>query len=212
MQALINAGGKGTRMGACGIEKPMQIIGGKPVVRRVVDALFGSDKIDRVLVSVSDNTPETEKYLIDNCVETIRTSGEDFVEDLHDSLKILEGKFVLTCPSDLPFISTAELDKFIEAFDSRRMESLIAIVDKKTLEKLQIKPSYTRDYYGSNWVVSGVSIMEREMTLRGVYLQESFYETDCKEFAINVNTQEELDLARKIVERGGAYTSPQTGT
>ncbi len=200
MQALINAGGKGTRMGACGIEKPMQIIGGRPVVKRVVDALSASDNIDRILVSVSDNTPETEKYLNEIGIETIMTSGEDFMEDLHESFEVLEGKFVLTCPSDLPFISTEEIDKFIDSFEEDRMESLIAIVDIAALEKLNIKPSYTRDHYGSQWVVSGVTIMDREKTLRGDYLQEFFYETDCQEFAVNVNTQEELDQARKIVE------------
>jgi len=188
-------------MGACGIEKPMQIIGGKPVIKRVIDALSGSKNIDRILVSVSDNTLETEKYLKDICVETTMTSGEDYMGDLHDSFRILEGKFVLTCPSDLPFFSTEELDRFIAAFDAKDMESLIAIIDKRAFEKLNIKPSYTRDYYGSSCVVSGVSIMDREKTLRGVYLQESFYETDCKEFAVNVNTQEELNQARKIVDQ-----------
>jgi len=201
MQALINAGGKGTRMGACGIEKPLLLIGGRPVIRGVADALSGSKNIDRVLVSVSGNTPETERYLKDIHVETVRTSGEDFMEDLHRSFEVLDGKFVLTCPSDLPFITTGELDRFIAAFDPKKMESLIALVDKKAFEKLNIKPSYTRDYYGSNWAVSGVSIMDREKTLNGTYLHENFYETDCKEFAVNVNTQEELDQARKIVER-----------
>jgi len=201
MQALINAGGKGTRMGACGIEKPMHLIGGKPVIRGVVDALSGSESVDKILVSVSGHTPETERYLKDIHVETVRTSGEDFMEDLHRSFEALEGKFVLTCPSDLPLISTKELDRFIAAFDPKKMESIIALVDKRAFEKLDIKPSYTRDYYGSNWVVSGVTIMDREKTLNGVYLHESFYETDCKEFAVNVNTQEELDQARKIVDR-----------
>jgi len=206
MQALINAGGKGTRMGACGIEKPMHIIGGKPVVRNVVDALSGSKNIDKILVSVSGNTPETERYLKDIGVETIRTSGEDFVEDLHRSFSILEGRFILTCPSDLPCINTKDMDKFIAAFDEKKMESLIALVEKKAYEKLNIKPSYTRDYYGSTCVVSGVSIMDREKTLNGVYLNESFFETDCKGFAINVNTQEELEQAREIVDQAGAYT------
>ena len=63
MEAVINAGGKGTRMGQCGIEKPMQIIGGKPVVQRVVDAISASKHISRVLVSVSSNTLETERFL-----------------------------------------------------------------------------------------------------------------------------------------------------
>jgi len=39
MQALINAGGKGSRMGECGVEKPMQVIGDKPSVQRVIEAL-----------------------------------------------------------------------------------------------------------------------------------------------------------------------------
>lgn len=208
MQALINAGGKGTRMGACGIEKPLHAIGGKPVIRSVVDALSGSENIDRILVSVSSNTPETEKYLNRIGVGTIRTSGEDFVEDLHESFRALRGEFVLTCPSDLPLITTEELDRFIAAFDAKKMESLIALVDKKAFDKLNIEPSYTRDRYGSNWVVSGVSIMDREKTLNGVYLDEYFYETDRKEFAVNVNTQEELNQARRIA--GQARTETDT--
>ncbi|MDR3074599.1 MAG: NTP transferase domain-containing protein [Candidatus Methanoplasma sp.] len=205
MQALINAGGKGTRMGACGIEKPMQIVGGKPVVGRVVDALLNSRNIDSVLVSVSDNTPDTEKYLREIGIRTLKTSGEDFVKDLHDSFEVLDGKFVLTCPSDLPFISTSAIDRFVSAFDADKMESFIAIVDKKAFKKLNIQPSYTRDHYGSEWAVSGVSIMDRVKTLQGVYLQESFFETDSREFAVNVNTKEELDRARKIVDGIRAY-------
>ncbi len=60
MDVLINAGGKGTRMGVTGIEKPMQIIGGKPTVLRVVEAMQKSSYTDRILVSVSPNTPKTE--------------------------------------------------------------------------------------------------------------------------------------------------------
>ena len=35
LEALVNAGGKGSRMGNCGIEKPMQIVGGMHTVQRV---------------------------------------------------------------------------------------------------------------------------------------------------------------------------------
>jgi adenosylcobinamide-phosphate guanylyltransferase len=200
MQALINAGGKGTRMGACGVEKPMQTVGGKPVIKRVVDALSGSVNIENVTVSVSGHTLETEKYLKSVGVRTIKTSGEDFMEDLHKSFRALEGEFILTCPSDLPLISTYELDRFMSAFDPKKMESIIAIVNKKAFDNLDIKPSYTRDYCGSEWVVSGVSIMDREKTLQDIYLQEFFYETDSLDFAVNVNTQEELEQARKMID------------
>ena len=95
MEALVMAGGKGTRMGFCGVEKPMIEIGGVYTVERVVNALRDSKHIDKILVSVSPNTPDTERYLKDIGVETIRTSGEDYVEDLHNSFSILSGKYVL---------------------------------------------------------------------------------------------------------------------
>ena len=60
-------------------------------------------------------------------------------------------------------------------------------------------PSYTREINGKEWVVSGVSIMDREATLKGEYLNEEGLFTDWKELAVNVNTQGELALARKLV-------------
>ena len=80
MEALVMAGGKGTRMGYCGVEKPMIEVGGVFTVKRVIDALNGSKNIDKILVSVSPNTPDTERYVKDLGVETIRTSGEDYVD------------------------------------------------------------------------------------------------------------------------------------
>jgi GTP:adenosylcobinamide-phosphate guanylyltransferase len=201
MQALVNAGGKGTRMGPCGIEKPMQVIGGKPVVMRVIEALRSSKNIDRILVSVSDNTPETEKYLKTSGIETIRTSGESFVDDIHEAFKTMDGQFVLICPSDLPLLSTVEIDALVGAFDEKKMESLIALVSCNVLRKLGVTPSYTMDLYGSKWVLSGISLMDRIKTLKGEYLQESFFETESEELAVNVNTQEELRMARDIIKQ-----------
>jgi len=188
-------------MGPCGIEKPMQEIGGRPVVMRVIDALRFSKNIDRVLVSVSDNTPETEKYLKANGIETIRTSGESFVDDIHEAFKTMDGQFVLICPSDLPLLSTIEIDALVDSFDEKKMESLIALVSCSVLRNLGITPSYTMDLYGAKWVLSGISIMDRIKTLKGEYLQESFFETESEELAVNVNTQEELIMAREIVKR-----------
>ncbi|MDR2866677.1 MAG: NTP transferase domain-containing protein, partial [Methanomassiliicoccaceae archaeon] len=130
MEALVHAGGKGTRMGSSGVEKPMQVIGDVPVVRRVVDALRSSSKISRVLVSVSDNTKETERYLKREGIETIHTSGKDFMNDLHTSLYSMNGKFVMTAPCDMPLLKRQAVDMFYEFFDPDTMESAIAVVDE----------------------------------------------------------------------------------
>ena len=196
LEALINAGGKGTRMGRCGIEKPMQPVGGIPTVRRVVDALRASSNISRILVSVSDNTPETEEYLGSIGVETVRTSGESFMDDLHVSFRRMRGDYVLTCPSDLPLLTTEAVDDFIDYFVPGKMQSAIAVVDEETVRSVGITPSYTREDGGRNWVLSGICIMSREGTLRGDYLEEHLFKTDRVDLSVNVNTQAELHLAR----------------
>lgn len=196
MQALINAGGKGSRMGRCGVEKPMHMVGDKCTVQRVVDALMASTHIDRILVSVSDNTPETERYLNGLGVETIRTSGESFMDDLHQAFEVMEGDYVLTCPSDLPLLTTEVVNTFIEYFAPDTMESAIAVVDEDTVRRTGIIPSYTREYHGKSWVLSGLCIMNRPRTLAGDYLEEYLFETNWVELSVNVNTPRELNLAR----------------
>ena len=130
-------------MGKCGIEKPMQMVGDKHTVQRVVEALSASSHIDRLLVSVSDNTPETERFLNSIGVETIRTSGESFMDDLHDAFKVMDGDYVLTCPSDLPLLTTEVVDTFLEYFVPGTMDSAIAVVDEETVLRTGITPSYT---------------------------------------------------------------------
>lgn len=183
-------------MGRCGIEKPMHMMGDKPVVGRVVDALKQSTHIDRILVSVSDNTPNTEEYLNGIEVETIRTSGESFMDDLHQAFESMEGDYVLTCPSDLPLLTTEVVNTFIEYFVPGLMESAIAVVDEATVLRTGITPSYTRECNGRHWVLSGLCIMNRPRTLAGDYLEEYLFETNWVELSVNVNTPKELDLAR----------------
>ena len=203
------------------MEKPMQVIGDKPTVQRVVEAISASPNIDRLLVSVSDNTPETERFLNSLGVETIRTSGESFMDDLHDAFRVLEGDYVLTCPSDLPLLTfrvlegdyvltcpsdlplltTDVVDLFIEYFQPGTMESAIAVVDEETVVRTGITPSYTREHNGREWVLSGLCIMNRPKTLAGDYLQEYLFETDWVELSVNVNTLDELELARSYFRK-----------
>lgn len=197
MEVLINAGGKGTRMGACGIEKPMQIIGDRPVIQRVVDAMNSASGVDRVLVSVSHNTPETERFLKGYGVETIRTTGEDFMMDIHDSFSVLNGDYVLMCPSDIPLISSSVVDKVIDAFRPE-MQSMIVTIEAELVRSMGVTPSFAMEKNGREWVLSGVSVMDRKATLEGKYLDEEYLFTDWKELAVNVNTPGELSLARQL--------------
>ncbi|MCQ2084744.1 MAG: NTP transferase domain-containing protein [archaeon] len=197
MEVLINAGGKGSRMGACGIEKPMQIIGGMPVIGHVVEAMKGSKHTHRVLVSVSPNTRKTEEYLKDLGIETIRTSGEDFMMDLHESFSVLRGDYVLTSPSDIPLLSSPVIDDVVTSFKPE-MESMIVMIEAETVRSMGIVPSYSRDIDGKEWVISGISVMDRNAVLDGKYLNEEYLLTKWRELAVNVNTPDELARARSL--------------
>ena len=172
-----------------------------------MEALSASSHIDRLLVSVSDNTPETERFLNSIGVETIRTSGESFMDDLHDAFKVMDGDYVLTCPSDLPLLTTEVVDTFLEYFVPGTMDSAIAVVDEETVLRTGITPSYTREDGGRNWVLSGLCIMNRPMTLAGEYLEEYLFQTDWVELSVNVNTPRELELARSYFQDSSSVIS-----
>ena len=198
MEALVMAGGKGTRMGFCGVEKPMIEVGGVYTVERVINALRDSKHIDHILVSVSPNTPDTERYVKELGIETIRTSGEDYVEDLHDSFSILNGENVLTCPSDMPLLRSFTVDAFVEYFEKNPDDSMTAIVEEEVVVKSGFTPSFDFAYDGKNWVISGMNIMNRKKILSGEVLNYSYFMTDWVDLAINMNTEYELRIARSF--------------
>ena len=198
MEALVMAGGKGSRMGYCGVEKPMIEVGGVYTVERVINALKSSKHIDKILVSVSPNTPDTERYMKDIGIETIRTSGEDYVEDLHDSFRILSGKYVLTCPSDVPLLRPFTVDAFINYFLDNPDDSMTAVVEEDVVVKSGITPSFDFGYEGKKWVISGMNIMDRVKILSDEVLSYSYFMTDWVDLAINMNTEHELKIARSF--------------
>jgi hypothetical protein len=78
------------------------------------------------------------------------------------------------------------------------MESMIVLVRAGIVREMGITPSYTRVIDEEEWVLSGLSVMDRAGILEGRYLGECCLKTDWKELAVNVNTQAELLLARKM--------------
>ncbi|MDD3398858.1 MAG: NTP transferase domain-containing protein [Candidatus Methanomethylophilaceae archaeon] len=200
MQALINAGGKGTRLNQQGLEKPMLEVAGIPVIQRVIDALLLSECVHEVVVSVSPNTRETSDYLVSKGIKVVQTSGEDFMGDMHQALQQMRGRMVLVCPSDLPLLTPAIVDELVQAHRERGEESTLALVAEDVVRETGGEPSYLLDHEGGRWSLSGMSIVDREKVLQDVFLQEAYLLTRHKELAVNVNTVQELELARRILK------------
>ena len=197
MEALIMAGGKGTRLCKNGVEKPYINVAGKHVIEHVINALKKAKCVDRILVTVSPNTKKTEEFLMTlDDVEIIRTSGEDYVGDLHAAYSVMNGKYVFSTPSDLPLLKSFTVDNFIKAFEKDPHDSFLAVVDEEVVVNTGIVPSFSFEMDGSKWVLSGLTIMNRQMILDGEYPPDYYYKTDWVDLAVNVNTMYELQLAR----------------
>lgn len=197
MEALIMAGGKGTRLCKNGVEKPYINVAGKHVIEHVINALKKAKCVDRILVTVSPNTKKTEEFLMTlDDVEIIRTSGEDYVGDLHAAYSVMNGKYVFSTPSDLPLLKSFTVDNFIKAFEKDPHDSFLAVVDEEVVVNTGIVPSFSFEMDGSKWVLSGLTIMNRQMILDGECPLDYYYKTDWVDLAVNVNTMYELQLAR----------------
>lgn len=198
MDVLVNAGGKGSRISSIGVEKPLLDVNGRSCIDRVLDSLLAAKGVDEVLVSVSPNTPQTRRRVIERGVGVIDTSGEDFVLDLHTSLSAFGGEKVMICPSDLPLLRSSTVESFLRAYHSDGGESYLAMVPEGLVTGMGLSPSYVWELPEGRYVVSGVSIVDRLLILADKYLEERFYFQGGVDLAINVNTPEELELVRRL--------------
>jgi len=91
MHALLMCGGRGERLGRG--EKPLFEVCGMKLIEHSILEFENFD----VLAVTSSNTPETERFLIDEGIDFYRASGKGFVEDYREvcvEMSIVEPVFV----------------------------------------------------------------------------------------------------------------------
>lgn len=206
VDALITAGGKGTRIRELGAEKPMIPVLGRPLIDYVLDAVRGSRSVGEVYVSVSDNTPMTRAYLKERRVNLIETSGAEYCQDLQRALRVLRTDHVLICPADMPLMSSREIDEIIDGYSRSGVESYSVTIPHEILEKLGAKPSYQFTVDDVDTVLCGISVVDREQMVRGALLTEGYAVLRSEDLALNVNTMDDLRAAEKrLADRGGSF-------
>jgi adenosylcobinamide-phosphate guanylyltransferase len=126
MDAVVMAGGKGSRMG--GVEKPLALLDGKPLLGYVLKALLGSRLIGRVYVAVSPNVPRTSDYArkySGDRVATVMTPGQGYVEDTAYAVKALGlSEPLLVISADLPLITPVIIDLVVSEYVKCGKEAL----------------------------------------------------------------------------------------
>ncbi|MDO5823875.1 NTP transferase domain-containing protein [Methanobrevibacter sp.] len=193
--AILMAGGRGTRLDVS-CEKPLFKLHDKPLIKYVLDNLSDSKLIDKVVISVSPNTPKTSDYLesLNGDFQILDTSGKDYLTDLSYILDFFEKKskkdILLFINADLPFISAETIDYVLDYYLNSDKDALSVLVPVEIFENLGLDYSYEFD--GN--VPSGLNVLRSVNTIQ----DENQIVLSKVELALNINTLFDGKIAEKL--------------
>jgi 2-C-methyl-D-erythritol 4-phosphate cytidylyltransferase/2-C-methyl-D-erythritol 2,4-cyclodiphosphate synthase len=118
--ALIVAAGKGERLGG-GLPKQYRLLGGKPMLRRAVEALIGHPAIARVRVVIGQGQEDLARSALSGVdVGQLITGGAERADSVRAGLSGIEGDAVLVHDAARPFCPPQVVDRLLaplEFFD-----------------------------------------------------------------------------------------------
>jgi GTP:adenosylcobinamide-phosphate guanylyltransferase len=127
IDTVVLAGGtdRGELAAATGISyRPLLDVGGQPVIVRLLSALHASDRVGRIAVVAT----------ADQNVDLRVLSGESFIENLLSGVDALASPSVLIVTGDLPLLSVAAVDEFIDRSLAAEAEITYPIIPKEVCE------------------------------------------------------------------------------
>jgi adenosylcobinamide-phosphate guanylyltransferase len=190
-------GGRASRMKKARMEKPLLKVDGVAMVERVISALAVSDRFDRIVATISPNTPKTNEFLKSKGIETIETAGEGYSQDLSQLLSKLKPQKVMAVPGDIPLLNSNLINEILNYISDRQEHepAISIIIEKRFVERIGVKPSIILlDQYCH----SGITIFNT-MAVGTEPVKEHYLVMNRKEIALNVNTKEELELTEKLL-------------
>ncbi|MCU0630990.1 MAG: NTP transferase domain-containing protein [Methanoregulaceae archaeon] len=190
MRALIMAGGAGTRLGLG--EKPLVNVGGRPMISLVLSA-FENAGID-ILIVASSRNPYTMNWARVQGFAYIRSSGHGYINDLHETVKIIEesGPF-FTCVADLPCLTAGHITQIRKRYEISGKEALSTWVPV-SCKREGSDVSFVENINGVDACPVGINIIRGDLIDRPQE-EEKFLIMD-RHLAYNINTRADLEKVR----------------
>lgn len=194
--AAVMCGGRATRMKEATTEKPLIEINKVTMIERVISALANSRRFDRIIAIVSPHTPKTKEFLESiGHSDIIETSGDGFSQDL-SFLPRLKPSRVLLVPADLPLLNARIVGEIVYSVVQMKQAAVSIAMEKEFVEEIGIKPSVI--VFGK-YCHSGITIFDTSQIIDSELIQEQYIIKNRIEIAINVNTKDEIELAKKLL-------------
>jgi len=203
VDALIMAGGRGKRL-QMNIEKNLVRICNQYLINWVMDAVLQSNCFDEIFVAISQNTPKTKEYLKKNRkITVVDTSGCGYIQDMHFVIK----KFSIKTPlmvisADLPLLNAKLIKYVVEHYKKSKKPALSVMVESEVFEKYGLSITTVIEKNGMKLVPSGVNIISSDKIKGNNMLEEEILVENRIDFALNINTLNEVKIAEKIMALG----------
>lgn len=190
LDALIMAGGRGTRLGA--EEKPMLFVGGKPLIEYVFEALKNSERIARIFVAAGSSAEKTRAWAEKHGIEMVLTPGKGYVDDLLLALQKFKLKKTLVVSADLPLLRSEDIGWAADEYLKSRKRAACVLVPLEIFRENKITPTLALGEFVPSGVnfVDGGNLNEKD---EAKIISRNF------NFALNVNTPEDLKRAEEII-------------
>lgn len=195
--ALVMAGGKGTRM-KTQEEKPLLKVAGKPMIEHVLNALKGTQKVEEIIVAVSEHTQKTATFARRLSLRVLQTPGEGFCLDTKYAIKKLKLGTVLTICADLPLVTSEFVSRVIAHYEQCNKPALTVMVPLEIYTKLGLSTDYIFKVQGKNMVPVGVNVIDGKR-IDEKELEEEIFVIDDVKTSVNVNTSEDLGVAELML-------------
>ena len=189
MIGLIMAGGKGTRMGLP--EEKLLLKYKKPTIIHVIESLQESQCFTKIYAATSPNSPNTQT-LVSQHVETIKTNGDGYVEDLNYALSKLDD-FVFVVSGDLPLLDKTIIQELV-AKHQKDSQWQSFVVTKKFLEQNNLSLEFSIRVNDQECFYTGMSIVNPKSQY-----QEMCTIHDDTRIALNLNTKEDYSKIPRTV-------------
>jgi adenosylcobinamide-phosphate guanylyltransferase len=192
------AGGKGKRIGL-DVEKPLLSFLGKPLIEWVADAVKSAENVSEFFVVTSETTPKTGEWCLAKGLKVVRTDARGYHDDLKQALiKLHISSPVMTVSSDLPALTGKFLDKVVLMYENNGVDAVTVLVPLEKRTEAGLSVSSTYPYDGVSYCVCGVNVINGAKICEEKMSEQAFITTDL-EAVLNVNTLNDLEIAREIV-------------
>ncbi len=191
MEAIVMAGGKGTRLASPDVEKPLVKFIGKPMIAHVIRALKRS-KIGKITVAVSPFTLKTKKWAEHSKLSVIVTPGKGYIEDYIWTAKMLNiTRPFLIITADVPLINKYLINKVIDSYALKGHGALAVYVPHTLYKAVSVKPDLVLKIGDNEFVPAGLNVIDGKIIDNAQ--EETILVLTDTSLVFNVNTLSDLE-------------------